>query len=125
MKPEELKYTEDHLWVAVEGAEAVVGVTDHAQKELEDVVYVELPEPGKKFRQGEVMGTIESVKSVSDLQAPLSGEVVQVNATLKTQPELVNREPYGQGWLLRLRLEKPQELQGLMDHAAYGRHIQA
>ena len=125
MKPEELKYTEDHLWVAVEGAEAVVGVTDHAQKELEDVVYVELPEPGKKFRQGEVMGTIESVKSVSDLQAPLSGEVVRVNAALKTQPELVNREPYGQGWLLRLRLEKPQELQGLMDHAAYGRHIQA
>ena len=124
MKPEELKYTEDHLWVAVEGAEAVVGITDHAQKELEDVVFVELPEPGKKFRQGEVMGTIESVKSVSDLQAPLSGEVVGVNAVLKTQPELVNREPYGQGWLLRLRIGNPQELQGLMDHAAYQKHIQ-
>ncbi len=124
MKPEELKYTEDHLWVAVEGAEAVIGVTDHAQKELEDVVFVELPEPGKTFRQGDVFGTIESVKSVSDLPAPLSGEVLRVNPALKTRPELINREPYGEGWLLRIRPDRPQELQGLMDHAAYQKHIQ-
>ncbi len=123
MKPEDLKYTEDHLWVAVEGQEALVGVTDHAQKELADVVFVDLPEPGKRCGQGEAFGTIESVKSVSDLVAPLSGEVLQANVQLKSKPELINQDPYGQGWLIRLRLEKPQEVQGLMDLAAYQQHI--
>jgi glycine cleavage system H protein len=124
MNPEKLKYTEDHLWVAVEDGEARIGITDHAQKELEDVVFVELPEVGKRYAQGEVFGTIESVKSVSDLPAPLSGEVIETNGTLKGQPELVNREPYGQGWLIRIRLDNPAELGGLMDHPAYQRHIQ-
>lgn len=124
MSPEELKYTEDHLWVAVEDGEVRIGITDHAQKELEDVVFVELPEVGKRYAQGEVFGTIESVKSVSDLPAPLSGEVIETNGALKGQPELVNREPYGQGWLIRIRLDNPAELDGLMDHPAYQRHIQ-
>src|SRR6185436_9953105 len=111
--PENLKYTKEHEWVRVEGDAAVIGITDFAQGELGDVVFVELPAKGKKFRQGETFGTVEAVKAVSDLYAPVSGEVVEVNSALEKASEAVNKEPYSGGWMIRLRLADPKELNGL------------
>ena len=117
--PEDLKYTKEHEWVRVEGDAAVIGITDFAQGELGDVVFVELPAKGKKFRQGETFGTVEAVKAVSDLYAPVSGEVVEVNSALEKASEAVNKEPYAGGWMIRLRLADPKELNGLLDSAGY------
>ena len=117
--PENLKYTKEHEWVRVEGDAAVIGITDFAQGELGDVVFVELPAKGKKFRQGETFGTVEAVKAVSDLYAPVSGEVVEVNSALEKASEAVNKEPYAGGWMIRLRLADPKELNGLLDSAGY------
>ena len=108
--PEELSYTRTHEWVRREGDIATVGITDHAQDELGDVVFIELPEEGATFSAGDSFGTIESVKAVSDLYAPVGGEVVEVNETLNDSPERVNEDPYGGGWMIRLRISEEGDL---------------
>ena len=118
MYPTDAKYTKEHEWVRLEGDRGRVGITDYAQQQLGDVVYVDLPEVGKKVKQGEVFGTIESVKAVSELYAPLSGEVVEVNTALTTKPEAVNRDPHG-SWLVVIRLTNPAETATLLDAAQY------
>lgn len=117
--PNELKYTKDHEWVRISGDTGVVGITDYAQGELGDIVFVDLPERGKKVKQGESMGTIEAVKAVSDIYAPLSGEVVDVNRDLEKQSEVVNKEPYGKGWMVKIRIASQAEAAALLDAAAY------
>lgn len=117
--PAELLYTAEHEWIRMEGESAVVGITDYAQDSLGDVVYVELPEVGATIEQGRPFGVVESVKAASDLFAPLTGEVVEVNALLESQPELVNSDPYGDGWMIRLRPSAPDEKASLLDAAAY------
>jgi len=118
MYPSELRYTKDHEWVRIDHANATVGITDFAQKQLGDVVFVELPEVGRKLKQGEVFGTIESVKAVSELFAPVSGEVVAVNPELGTHPEAVNAKPHD-AWMIRLRVAAADEVNGLLDAGAY------
>jgi glycine cleavage system H protein len=118
--PENLKYTKDHEWILVEGAVGTVGITDHAQGELGDVVFVELPAVGKTVKQGESFGTIEAVKAVSDLYAPASGVIAEVNKDLTGNPELVNKDPYGKGWMVKIRIAAPAELTALLDAAGYG-----
>jgi len=113
------KYTEDHEWILVEDGVGTIGVTDHAQGELGDIVYCELPEEGAEFAQGDVFGNIESVKATSDLLCPASGSVVEANAELTETPENINQDPYGKGWLIKLKLSNEGELDGLMDEAAY------
>ncbi|GHG71835.1 glycine cleavage system protein GcvH [Comamonas sp. JC664] len=117
--PGDLKYTEEHEWARVQGNVVVVGVTDHAQTSLGDVVYVELPKAGTKVSKGDAVGTIESVKAVSELFSPVSGTVVKVNDALTESPEDVNDEPYGDGWLLEIELSDPKQVDGLLDAAAY------
>lgn len=117
--PEELRYTKDHEWAKVEGKRARVGITDHAQNQLTDVVYVEFPAVGKTVAQGEVLGTVESVKAVSEIFSPLSGKVVEVNKVLDDSPEQVNKDPYGAGWMVLLELSDPAEASKLLDAAAY------
>ncbi len=118
MYPADLKYTKDHEWVRVEGDTGVVGITDFAQQQLGDVVYVDLPEVGSKLSAGQTFGTIESVKAVSELYAPLSGEVVEVNTALKDKPELVNTTPHD-AWMIKVRLSDPGETGALLDASAY------
>jgi glycine cleavage system H protein len=117
--PQDLKYTKEHEWITINGTVGTVGITDHAQGELGDVVFVELPAAGKTVKQGESFGTIEAVKAVSDLYAPVSGTITEVNAALNTTPELVNKEPYGAGWMVKITLTNPDEVKGLMDAAGY------
>ena len=119
MVPAELRYTKDHEWIRIEGDEAVVGITQYAADQLGDIVFVELPEAGRSLEQHATFGVVESVKAVSDLYAPLSGEVVEVNPDLSGNPELVNSDPYGAGWMLRVKLADPAEVEGLLDAAAY------
>ncbi len=121
--PETLRYSEDHEWLRIEDGEGVVGITAHAADELGDVVFVELPEVGRKLAKGETFGVIESVKTASDLFAPVAGEVVAVNDALGDEPELVNSEPYAGGWMVRLRLDDPAAAEGLLDAAAYSESI--
>ena len=121
--PKDLKYTEEHEWVRVEGDTARVGITDYAQSELGDIVFVELPEVGTELRQGSPFGTIEAVKTVSDLYAPVSGTVVEVNGELADSPELVNESPYEDGWMVKLKMSDTSELGGLMDADAYAAHV--
>lgn len=118
MYPADLKYTNDHEWVRVEGAEAAVGITDFAQKQLGDVVFVELPEVGRTLKQGESFGTIESVKAVSELFSPLSGEVVAVNGDLGNHPDHVNSQPH-ETWMIRLKVSDAGEAAALLDATAY------
>ena len=120
MVPSDLRYTKDHEWVRVDGDEAVVGITDYATNQLGDIVFVELPEAGRALSQFATFGVVESVKAVSDLFAPVSGEVVSGNEALAGAPELVNSDPYGEGWMLRIRLGNPSEVDELLDAAAYG-----
>jgi glycine cleavage system H protein len=118
--PEELKYTEEHEWVLRTGDDTVrIGITDYAQEQLGDVVFVQLPELGEKVSVGQVLGEVESTKSVSDIYAPLVGEVVARNDSLDQQPELVNSDPYGEGWMVELRLTDPAEVDELLDASAY------
>jgi glycine cleavage system H protein len=117
--PEELKYTKDHEWARIEGNVATIGITDYAQSELGDIVYVELPEVGFETKQMESFGTIEAVKAVSDMFAPLTGEVVEINTNLTDQPEIMNKDPYGDGWIIKIRLSDNSELDGLLDKAKY------
>ncbi|HET7028278.1 MAG TPA: glycine cleavage system protein GcvH [Candidatus Limnocylindrales bacterium] len=119
MVPAELRYTKEHEWVRLTGGEATIGVTEFAAQQLGDVVFVELPEAGRTLDQFAAFGVVESVKAVSDLFAPLSGEVVDVNAALATKPELVNSDPYGEGWMLRIRLADPAQVDELLDAAGY------
>ncbi len=112
--PADLKYTKDHEWIRAEGDTGVVGITEYAQGELGDVVFVELPAVGTKLQQGKQFGTIEAVKTVSDLFAPVSGEIVAVNETLKDSPEMVNKEPYGNGWMVKVKIENKSELADLL-----------
>jgi glycine cleavage system H protein len=123
--PKDLKYTEQHEWVSFsdDGKEATVGITDFAQKELGDIVYVELPQEGDTLTQHESFGTIEAVKTVEDLYAPLSGEVLEINVQLQDQPTLINHSPYEDGWILRLRLSSPNEIEVLLSHEDYRERI--
>lgn len=117
--PEELRYTKEHEWVRVKGNEAEVGITDYAQGELGDVIFVELPEPGSKLAQMKPFGTIDAVKTVSDLFAPVSGEVAAVNGSLQQNPALVNQSPYENGWMVRIKMEDPKEIERLLTAADY------
>ena len=119
MVPPDLHYTKDHEWVRIDGDTATIGVTEFAAHELGDVVFVDLPQAGRTIEQFATFGVVESVKAVSDLFAPVSGEVVEANAAVATQPELVNREPYGGGWMLRVRVKDRAQLDGLLEPAAY------
>ena len=120
MVPDDRKYTQEHEWVLIEDGVGTIGVTDFAAGELGDVVFVELPEVGSEFSQGDTVGTIESVKAVADLYLPVSGEIVAINDTVVDSPELVNSDPFEDGWLLKVKLSEITEADQLMDAAAYG-----
>ena len=117
--PEELQYTKSHEWVRTEGDTATIGITDHAQDELGDVVFVELPEVGTTFDAGDSFGTVESVKAVSDLYTPVGGEVVEVNETLNDQPEMINEDPYGEGWIVKLSASGEGDLLSASDYEQF------
>ena len=117
--PENLKYTKDHEWVLLEGNTATVGITEFAQRELGDIVYVDISSRGKSLSAEEVFGTVEAVKTVSDLFLPLGGTVNEVNADLETQPELINSDPYGKGWIIKMTVTDPSEAASLLDAAKY------
>jgi len=118
-QPAELLYSKDHEWVKVDGDVATVGITDYAQNSLGDIVYVELPKVGAQVEQAGAVGVVESVKAVSDLFSPVGGEITEVNSELDNDPALVNREPYGGGWMFKIRLQAPAESASLLDAAAY------
>lgn len=117
--PENLKYSSDHEWVRVEGDEAYVGITDFAQDELGDIVYLDISTEGDTLEQGEIFGSVEAVKTVSDLMMPISGEILEVNSELDDAPELVNKEPYDQGWIIKVSFDKLEELDKLMSASDY------
>jgi len=119
-----VKYTKDHEWVRVEGDVAVIGITDYAQTQLGDVVYVELPELGRKVEQGKEAAVVESVKAASEVYAPISGEVVAVNDALSGEPGKVNLDPMGDGWFLKLRIANPKQLEALLDEQSYSRFVE-
>ena len=120
MIPDDLKYTKDHEWLRLEGDVCTIGITDHAQSELGDIVFVELPELGASLKEGNTFAVVESVKAVSDCYLPLAGEVVEVNSALEASPQNVNEDPYGEGWIVKLRVKDPSGADALMDAAAYG-----
>ena len=121
--PENLKYTKDHEWIQIDGDVGIVGITDYAQGELGDVVFVELPAAGRSLKAHETFGTIEAVKAVSDLYAPVSGEVVEINPELEKTPEIVNKDPYGKGWMVKIKLTNPSEMAALLSVAAYKQSV--
>ena len=122
MYPQEFKYTKDHEWISVSGDRGRVGITDYAQEQLGDVVFVELPEIGRTFKQGDQFGFIESVKAVSDLYCPVSGQVIEVNANLTERPEQVNSDPHG-AWMIVVKLSKPDEVRNLLDDESYSKLV--
>ena len=117
--PENLRYTKDHEWIKLEGNVATIGITDFAQSELGDIVYVEIETKGKSLTAETVFGTVEAVKTVSDLFLPVSGTITEVNPVLEAQPELVNTDPYGEGWMVKMTVDNPDDVEKLMDAAAY------
>ena len=123
MYPEDYLYTKDHEWILIQGNKATVGITEYAQKELGDVVYVDLPKVGSKFAKMEAFGTIEAVKAVSELYCPVAGEVVEVNTSIESDPSVVNKDPYGAGWMIRLKAKNPGELDDLLRPDEYNAHI--
>jgi len=123
--PDNLKYTKDHEWLKVDGQEALIGITDYAQGELGDIVFIEIETEGEQLAKEEVFGTIEAVKTVSDLNMPVSGEVIEVNPKLEDTPEIINQDAYGEGWLIKVKLEDTAEIDGLMNAEAYKGHINA
>jgi len=125
MYPEKLRYSKEHEWVELEGDLATVGITDHAQEELGDIVYVELPKPGAKVEKGKTLGSVESVKAVSDIYSPVSGEVVEVNEKLADAPEKINTDPHGEAWLVKIRVAPPADLGDLLTAADYETYIAA
>lgn len=122
--PEDLHYTKEHEWLKVSGSIATVGITEYAQGELGDIVYVELPQVGAAVVAGEPFGTVESVKAVSEIYAPVSGEVSEINGALEAAPDAVNRDPYGEGWLIRITLAGPLEEEGLLSAADYRKYLE-
>ncbi len=125
MYPQDLHYTKQHEWIRLSSDVGLVGITDYAQKELGDIVYVDLPRVGAKVEQGKVMGSVESVKAVSDIYSPLSGEVIEINDALATAPEKLNESPHGDGWMVKIRLSAPDEIQGLLSAADYEEYVAA
>jgi glycine cleavage system H protein len=121
--PDELRYTKEHEWVLLEGGTATIGITDHAQQELGDIVYVELPKVGARLEQGKTMGSVESVKAVSDIYAPVSGEVIEVNESLAQAPEKINQDPHGEAWLVKIKASAPGEASALLSADAYESYI--
>lgn len=122
--PADLKYTKTHEYARVQGKEVVVGVTDYAQDQLGDIVYVELPEVGREVKAGEVFSTVESVKAVSDCYAPVSGKIVRVNEKLQDSPDLLNKDPYGEGWIAVIEMKDASEIGNLLDQKAYAKHVE-
>lgn len=123
--PENLKYTKDHEWLKLEGDTATIGITDFAQGELGDIVFVEIETEGETLAQGDVFGTIEAVKTVSDLFIPIAGEVVEVNSKIEDTPEVVNKDPYGEGWLIKVKVSNASDVDSLLDATAYKAHVNA
>lgn len=121
--PEALRYTKDHEWIKLDGEIATIGITEFAQSELGDIVYVEIETKGKALMAETVFGTVEAVKTVSDLFLPVSGTITEVNPVLASQPELVNTDPYGQGWMIKMKVDNPDDVAKLMDAAAYGKLV--
>jgi glycine cleavage system H protein len=122
MSPDDLIYTKEHEWLRIAGDGGTIGITDHAQQELGDIVYIELPKVGTKYESGDTFGTVESVKAVSELYIPVSGEVIQVNEELSDAPEKINSDPYGTGWMIRIRLLKKTETAALMSAEQYDKY---
>ncbi|PYT18714.1 MAG: glycine cleavage system protein GcvH [Acidobacteria bacterium] len=125
MYPDNFRYTKEHEWVRAEGDTATIGITDHAQKELGDIVYVDLPKTGAMAERGKPIGSVESVKAVSDVYSPVSGEVLEVNELLATSPEKLNEDPHGAAWLVKIRMSKPVEIEQLMSALDYENYIRA
>ena len=125
MYPDEFRYTKEHEWVKAEGDVGVVGITDHAQQELGDIVYVDLPKVGTKLEQGKSLGSVESVKAVSDIYSPVSGEVIEINESLTAAPEKLNEDPHGAAWLVKLRMSAPDEVKQLLSSSDYQTYIKA
>jgi glycine cleavage system H protein len=125
MYPENFRYTKEHEWVRMEGDTGTVGITDHAQQELGDIVYVDLPKQGTQLEQGKTAGSVESVKAVSDIYAPVSGEVIEINSALADAPEKLNEDPHGEAWLMKIKLNVPAEVEQLMSAADYQAYIGA
>jgi glycine cleavage system H protein len=123
MYPENFRYTKEHEWILVEGGAGTIGITDHAQEELGDIVYVDLPKVGAQIEQGKSLGSVESVKAVSDVYSPVSGEVLGVNPVLADKPETLNTDPHGAAWLVKIRLSEPAQVEGLMSAADYQAYI--
>lgn len=123
--PENFHYTKEHEWVRMDGGSAVIGITDHAQEELGDIVYVDLPKPGAALERGKTLGSVESVKAVSDVYAPVSGEVIEVNDALASSPEKLNQDPHGEAWLVKIKLTAPDEIKQLLSAADYQKYIGA
>lgn len=123
--PSDLKYTKDHEWIRVEGNQGVVGITDYAQKELGDIVFIEIETQGEKLKKEDVFGTIEAVKTVSDMFMPVSGTVLEINPKLESSPDLVNKDPFGEGWMIKVSIDDPSELDTLMDTEGYKKLINA
>jgi len=121
--PENLKYTKDHEWIRVDGSNAFVGITDFAQSELGDIVYVDIPTLNQSLKKEAVFGTVEAVKTVSDLLLPVSGKILEINPNLNDKPELVNKDPYGEGWMVKISVENAYELSELLDAASYKQFI--
>lgn len=121
--PDEVLYSKEHEWARVEDNKAVVGITDYAQEQLGDVVYVELPDPGTEVTRGDTFGVVESVKAVSDLYSPLTGKVIEINEALADKPELVNQEPYGSGWMIKIEFSNEAELDTLLSAREYEDHV--
>lgn len=123
MYPENFKYTKEHEWILVEGDTGTIGITDHAQHELGDIVYVDLPKPGTAVEQGKTLGSVESVKAVSDIYSPVTGEVIESNADLTSAPERLNSDPHGTAWLVKIKLSDPSQLAGLLSAADYKAYL--
>lgn len=123
--PDSLKYTKDHEWLKVDGDTALIGITDFAQGELGDIVFIEIETEGEQLSKHDVFGTIEAVKTVSDMYMPVSGEVIEVNPKIMDTPEVVNKDPYGEGWLIKVKIEDASEIDALMDATAYKSHVNA
>ena len=123
MYPTDYRYTNEHEWIHAQGATATIGITDYAQHELGDVVFVELPKVGARIKAGDSFGTVESVKAVSEIYAPASGEVTEINAKLADSPETINQDPHKAGWLIKVKLDDPKEVSKLMDAAAYEAYV--
>ena len=121
--PSDLRYTKDHEWIKIEGATATVGITDFAQHELGDIVFVDIPSVGKPLNANDIFGTVEAVKTVSDLYLPIGGTITEVNSGLEANPESVNKDPYGAGWMVKMTVSNPADANNLLDAAAYKQHI--